>query len=963
MSHTIARTGVGAALALIATTFAAPTAHAAVASPSGLTVTPEGASIPALAWTPVPSATGYQVQVDNDSGFGSPELALSTVNFRATPTTALRSGTQFWRVRALKGTDRSAWREGDAFNVSPISVPVPTAPAAGASLAQPDSPPLLQWLGSPGATSYTVEVDADSDFVGSKSYTTKTTSIVVPDPLGEGDWFWRVTAVKSAGLVSLPSNVLSFNILPLAKPSLVSPTDSVDTKVGDVVLDWNPVAGARTYDVQISDGPTFDPGSTTTATGVQGTRYSPKTTLNNDQFWWRVRAIDLNGQATTWAQTNFGFNRVYEHQPVAVYPTGSYSSPAPLSTSRPYYEWTPVPHASDYELIVANDINFSQNPRSCRTSGTTYTPRNANDCGYKSTGTTYWMVRPLDKPYETDGLPGQFASVPQAITWTDTTPAPTTFDPSVEVQGMKVAVTGGGAGCASALCDNVPTTPVFSWDPMPGATSYQVYVGQDSKFTTSVLADKSLPISTTNTMMTLEWKVSGNSSTADELSALPDSSAGQAYHWYVRACGPTISGPACGPLPISSPFNLGTKAFRKVSPAVTGLSASSGAGTEVSFSWNDYLSTNLATGWMGETGNQSARGYHIQVDNEPSFQAPLLDDQIVDQTTYTAWDRLYPEGTLYWRVQAIDSEANGLTWSAVQAVAKASPAVQLQSPGHGATVSGTVPLRWAPQAFAASYTVEVYKNNDRSFSTVNRLFSATVKTPAYAWTQPIPADPTAYVWRVRRTDAEGNPGPWSTPYEFRSLGGAPVLTSPANGSWQPSAGTLFTWTDVPGAATYSLTATSSTGSRLASATTPGNAYATTKALPTGSYTWSVTALDAAGKSLGSSTTGSFRVDGTAPTVKTMKPGGQATKKSVFVATFSEKVKGVSKKTMRLFQKGKKKPLKAKVVITKGGRKATLKPANKLKRGKTYLVKLTYTRIKDEAGNPLVKPKKWSVTVK
>ncbi len=958
MQHTIARTGAGAALALIAATFAAPSAHAAVAAPSGLTVTPQGSSVPALAWSPVAKATGYQVQVDNDSGFGSPELNLSTVNFRATPTTALRSGPQFWRVRAVQGTDTSDWSQG-SFTVSPISVPVPVSPAAGAELAQPDSPPLLQWQGSPGAASYTVEVDGDSDFVGSKTYSTKTTSLVVPDPLGEGDWFWRVTAVKSAGLVSLPSDPLSFNILPLAKPALVSPADSVDTKVSDVVLDWEPVPGARAYDVQISDGPTFDPGTTTTATGVEGTRFSPKVTLNNDQFWWRVRAIDLNGQATSWAQTNFGFNRVFEHQPVAVYPTGAYNSPAALTTSRPYYEWTPVPQASDYELITASDLNFSVGVRTCRTSGTTYTPRSATDCGYKPTGTTYWMVRPLDKPYDTNGLPGQFASIPQAISWTDPGQPVATFDPAAEVQGMKVSVTGSGAGCASALCDNVPATPVFSWDPMPGAASYRVYIGQDNKFTTSVLATKSLPITTSNTMMSLEWKTGSNSSSADQLSTLPDSSAGQAYHWYVQAC-PATGG--CGPMPISSPFNLGTKAFRKVSPPVTGLTASSGAGTEISFSWDDYLATNLGTAWQGATGNQSARGYHIQVDNEPSFQAPLLDDQVVDQTTYTAWDRLYPEGTLYWRVQATDSEGHGLSWSTVQSLTKESPAVQLQSPANGEVASGSVPLRWAPQAFAASYTVEMYKNADRSFSTVNRLFSATVKTPAYAWSQPIPADPTPYVWRVRRTDADGNPGPWSAAYEFRSLGAAPVLTSPANGSWQPGAGTLFTWTDVPGAASYSLAATSGTGSRLASITTPGNAYATTKAIATGSYTWSVTALDAAGKPLGTSTTASFRVDGTAPTVKSMKPSGSAKPSSVFVATFSEKVSGVSKKTVRLYQKGKKTPLKAKVVV-KGGVKATLKPAKRLKKGKTYLVKITYTRIKDAAGNALVKPKKWSVTVK
>lgn len=951
MSHTIARTGAGAALALVATTLAAPTAHAAVASPSGLNVTPEGASVPALAWTPVAKATGYQVQVDNDSSFGSPEFTLTTVNFRATPTAALRSGTQFWRVRTLKGTDTSAWREG-SFNVSPISVPVPTAPAEGANLAQPGNPPLLQWLGSPGATSYTVEVDGDSDFVGSKSYSTKSTSLVVPDPLFAGDWFWRVTAVKSTGLVSLPSQTATFNVLPLAQPVLTSPTDSVDTKIGDVAVDWEPVAGARTYDVQISDGPTFDPATTTSATGVQGTRYSPKVTLNNDQFWWRVRAVDLNGQATEWSTTNFGFNRAWEDQVQAVYPTGALALPPTLDETQQKFQWTAVPKATLYELWVGSNENFSPGTFDvCRVVGTTYAPRAFADCGYFTSPTvTYWKVRPIDKPYDKDGLPGQLFSPTQAFKWSG--PASNAPFENFDVSGLKVSVDANGAGCTASVCDGLPSNPVLSWDPKPGITSYLVYIGQDNKFTTSVLATKSVPIATSNTMLTLE--------DGDEMSSLPDSSAGAAYHWHVRACKAPND---CGPDPFSSFIPLHTKSFRKVSPAVSGLTSSERTGTEIRFDWSEYYASNMATTWFGETSNQSAKTYRIQVDNEPSFQAPLLDDQVVDQTTYTAFDRLYPEGTLYWRVQARDDEDNGLTWSTVQSLIKESPAVALQAPGNGSVVPGTTPFRWAPQAFAASYTLEVYKNNDRSFSSANRLFTATVKTPAYAWTQPIPADPTAYVWRVRRTDANGNPGPWSTPFEFKSLGAAPTLTSPANGSWQPAAGTLFTWTDVPGAATYSLTATSGSGSRLASVTTPGNAYATTKAVATGSYTWTVTALDAAGRSLGTSLTGSFRVDGTAPTVKTMKPSGQATPKSVFVATFSEKVKGVSKKTMRLFQKGKKKPLKAKVVITKGGRKATLKPAAKLKRGKTYLVKLTNTRIKDEAGNALVKPKKWSVTVK
>ena len=97
--------------------------------------------------------------------------------------------------------------------------------------------------------------------------------------------------------------------------------------------------------------------------------------------------------------------------------------------------------------------------------------------------------------------------------------------------------------------------------------------------------------------------------------------------------------------------------------------------------------------------------------------------------TYTAFDGLYPEGTLFWRVQAIDSDDNGLAWSARTAqhhsFIKASPQVTLTSPVDNATVAGTTPFRWAPQAFASSYDIEVYKNNDATYSTANRVASAT----------------------------------------------------------------------------------------------------------------------------------------------------------------------------------------------------------------------------------------------
>ena len=130
-------------------------------------------------------------------------------------------GKNFWRVRSLLGSDQSKWVTG-SFTVAPVTTPIPLAPADGAALAQPQSPPLLQWSSSQGAISYSVEVDADADLIGAKVYSTKTTSLVVPDPLTLGDWYWRVTAVKGTGLVSLPSD--SRGSTSCRSPSPRSPT-------------------------------------------------------------------------------------------------------------------------------------------------------------------------------------------------------------------------------------------------------------------------------------------------------------------------------------------------------------------------------------------------------------------------------------------------------------------------------------------------------------------------------------------------------------------------------------------------------------------------------------------------------------------------------------------------------------------------------------------------------------------
>jgi hypothetical protein len=998
---------------------------------------------------PVSGATRYELQVDDDPGFGSPALALSTTNSRVSSTTVLPSGDLSWRVRALTSSGTaSAWTT-TAIHVGAVGVPVPQSPV-DAELQPPQAVPLLSWSAIAGAASYTVQVDETDDFISPvATATTKTTSYVA-GPLTKGTYFWRVRATRATGVESDYSGPASFSVGELPAVAVTSPADDPDLEVEDVVLDWNEVAGAAYYELQVSTDQDFntlvDPGTTNVdaTTRVYGTRYSPPVTYDNNQYYWRVRAVDTNGQHAPWSEVNAQFKRVWKDRPAATYPLGSVDASPTHITGDPYFQWTPVPHATEYELQLGTDPDFSPKTyAACRIAGTTYTPNqfqinhdtattsvtDGDDCQMGPGTVYYWRVRPLDRPFSAPGVEGVYSETQKFVwddqvlpdaddlsprgatvevptlrwtpqrdavsykvtlrnragttvksvttyatsytptgttalkaadgpfTWsvlavaasgapstlthegsfalaapsatpteapleavtgngTTTTRAPAlswqpqpgaayyevfvgdhddsptnrvwfahtaadvfgvgtvypaitdtsarllasgsydwmvqAFDASdnlvatgpvntfqigrlATTTGQQIALDGttldAGAGCKDRVgevavpCPGVPATPVFDWEPVDGAGLYIVYVSEDEDFT-NLTESLSRLGATSNTRYTPTY--------AALREALPDSQAGASYFWYVRPCKtPTV----CSSSPVSTGVGV-TNSFRKRSPAVvleqpahdTDPTSTDVATAEVTFTWQDYRATNAATTWSatGEHANQSAMQYRIQVDDDPGFGTPL-DSVLVDQPTYTAFAKAYPDGELYWRVQAVDAEGNDLTWSPTRELTKKSPAPALLTPANDAEVAGAPLLTWQALAFTGTYEVEVYRNADTAASSVNRVLTVTTRQPAYVPTAPLPASTTPYVWRVRRHDATSAkyPGPWSAWRRFTASGSAPTLVSPATGTWAGSNAVYLDWDPVAGAASYKVTATDAGNRALSSTpvTTPATAWA------------------------------------------------------------------------------------------------------------------------------------------
>ena len=283
--------------------------------------------------------------------------------------------------------------------------------------------------------------------------------------------------------------------------------------------------------------------------------------------------------------------------------------------------------------------------------------------------------------------------------------------------------------------------------------------------------------------------------------------------------------------------------FRKASPAVAGLQRHRTQTPARSPSAGRTTTTPTATVACGTARRATRPRRPTGSRSTTTRRSPSpVDTADVDQTTYTASDGLYPDGTYFWRVQALDAEDNGLTWSHRADLHQGQPGgVARARRSGGALVPGTTPFRW--DAAAVRGVVHGRGLQEQRPDVQRRptgCSRATVKTTAYAPTLADPgrrhAVPVAGPPQRRRpaTRARGRHA-----QSFFSSGAAPSLLSPAAGIWLKNAGALFEWTEVPGAAT--LRAQHHRTQRQ-QRDHGGDGVRAQRPEAPGSYTWSVTAL-------------------------------------------------------------------------------------------------------------------------
>jgi len=776
--------------------------------------------MPAFAWTVVSRADKYEFQLSADPAMNAvvPGGDFFTRNTRATALKTLPNGAYYWRVRAVGGDGSvSPWTPPRPFTKNWDLQPAKQTPGDGQALTFPTNPVVLRWSGVPGASEYLVPVASDPSLANLVfRYSNQddpngppnvvATSAAIASPLSVGTYYWGVVPVDAEGNRGLATPVTSFVwVWPSATSATFQDLDSA-LEVVDPKFAWNPVPGAARYEVEVNPTPDFVPGSKVCCGGTTiANSLSPTKVFHNNTYYWRVRALDPDGNAGAW---NVGtpFQKSFDNVPPVDFPsiknvrmrdnvddpgTDLDSGTPGYQTQVPIVRWDPVPGASSYEVDVtpfeSGICNWTAPAHHWRvnTAVPAWTPLGNGWNGVKP------YSDPLGVANESVSLvPGSYCARVRARTDRDTANQDVYGDYTYLDDGTGLGTafqwlgypSGGSAGCNPGyLCSAdyltpargtlTRQTPYFTWQSFGGAQSYFVLVAKDASFTTIVdYGFTHVPAYAPRTSTQIRTYTDENTS----------------YYWAVL--------PAQnfdGSLAVGNPLLAAAADFQKQSLPPNLLYPAAG----------QVFSDQPTFRWSPAGG---ARRYRFQVASDATF-SNLLDDVTTDATSYSS-NTTYPADTvLYWRVRADDENLTGLTWSATGTFQKTlvAPVPSDQNPTHGEMLPVWA---WNYVQGASSYDVSIDQPNGQ-----NRYFSG-FRVPVVSFIKMTGTG--IFHWRVRAEFPQSGfgetPGPWSATQSFTRTIGEPVnartdaTTDHVLLSWDPRIGIKTYKVQISSAPDFSL---------------------------------------------------------------------------------------------------------------------------------------------------------------
>jgi hypothetical protein len=808
-----------------------PPAKPILSSPENNAV--RNVTIQTFTWIePEPGIT-YDIQIDDEASFTPPyvheNLGLSDNSY----TYALADGIYYWRVRAVDNAyNASGWSDNFNLRIDTTLPPVPALlwPTSGQNIN--DNTPTLDWSDvsdlSPPIT-YGLQVDNDLDFsTPFVDLTGLMESTHTTPELPEGVWYWRVNVRDNAGNTSDWSASRSFkvDVTPPPAPALVWPVDGMKTNDNTPTFKWTAVIDASlplTYDILVDNDPSFT-SPEITVSGLVDNNYAPMIGLMDENYFWKVQALDNAGNYSSWSTTwTFIIDTTPPTPPADIF---VWPDNVNINDNTPDLDWNAFSDLGSpikYDIQVDDDSDFSS-------------PfvwiSNIMDDNYEimielAEGVWYWRVKAKDNIGNAGGWYSSWFRV-------DVTPpvAPTLVWPAdgENINDNKA---------------NLDWGPVTEYS-LPVA--YRVQVDDDPDFSSPIVDVAGLPDD--NYQITTElaegvwyWQVRARDNAGN-----PSAWTGSWFRVDITPpTAPLLTWPADSENINNTTPTLGWNQVDDISKPVLyyvalsddptfpyenynsdwilGNNWTTPALTEGLWYWRVSVKDNASNvgensiqrsfrvditkppmsslalpadgqnlndntpnlTWSTVWDNSRPVLYRVWIDDDPDFSSPEVDSGWILDNEYTTTE--LPEKVYYWRVGTKDDAGNigdnsGGKSFRVDITAPGTPS--LVWPDNHNNINNTTPnLDWGLVSdLSTPITYDILIDNDLNFSSPEINVSG-ITDDNYQVPEESPlVESIWYYWKVRARDNAGNVGSWSISRSFKvdvTSPAAPSLISPADG--------------------------------------------------------------------------------------------------------------------------------------------------------------------------------------
>jgi protein-S-isoprenylcysteine O-methyltransferase Ste14 len=698
-----------------------------------------------------------------------------------------------------------ARRHHRATVIAGLYTPALQSPADNASV---QSLPAFEWGTVAHAFAYQFQLAADASFsaivqgglLGNGSIETHNTAATLEKAVPDGVYYWRVRALTAADRVGPWSHVRRVVKAWTDAPRITGGDGAaVSWPTTPLVLRWSSVPYATKYIVSIATDPALSNivlGTATQPNETQGTNFAMPVSLAPGAYYWAVTPVDAEGHRGA-------RSRVATFQ--WTWPTTTATSLTDLNPELgafddPMFSWNPVPGAARYEVEVNSAEGFPVGSKWCcagTTIGTSFAPLQT-----LANNTYYWRVRAIDARGNAGEWNYGHSQPRPGEPFTKAFDSVTPSVPNLTVRNIN----GNALGAAPET-----STPIVTWDPVPGASRYEVQLGVYNHIGSycdwSLAGQPGYHADTATTAWTplartLYKPYSEAWPTAQQDSSLP---TGPNASYCVRVLARSDDDAQHGQVTSEWTYLYGynNPAFTFTTPPAGSTCAVTPPGAyRLPASGSATPRTPYFT-WEPVPG---AGSYYVIVARDAGF-TQVVDVGFTDVNAYAprlaSGTPLSDETTsYYWAViPATSANGGGVCSDALhdnpQSFDKSSTPPEPIAPANGADVTTQPTFRWTPAENARNYRLQV--SQDPTFG--SPIDDVTTDATAYTSSSTYPADTVVY-WRVRANDWNGQGLNWSATQTFvrRLPVPSPAPDNATGGEGVPP----FSWTPVQDAISYDV---------------------------------------------------------------------------------------------------------------------------------------------------------------